>query len=213
MRGTTVQKATPLLILANLLSACDIYIVDSGGGLTPVPLISAATIAPTVTPIPGTATPTEFPATQAAEAPPEAPAPTEVLAPPPTAAAAPYEVEILGCDTGFDLVHGMYEVTNAYVTVRNTSGTDVANACTLLRALDEEREHPDKERCVDLLPSGYQVTQKLTVDSTFQAETAVQVDLHSHGTVLLRVSREACPDVNVLGGAPAGLGLILPIAP
>jgi len=65
---------------------------------------------------------------------------------------------IIGCNTGFDISHGMGEVTNAYVTLQNTGSVDLPNTCGLLRAADEGRPHPDKAKCVDSLPAGYQVT-------------------------------------------------------
>ena len=57
-------------------------------------------------------------------------------------------VDILGCNTSIDITHGMGEVTNAYVTVKNTGMVDLPNTCALLRAIDEDREHPDKKVCV-----------------------------------------------------------------
>lgn len=71
----------------------------------------------------------------------------------------------------------MGEVTNAYVTVKNNGTLDLPNTCALLRALDEDREHPDKKKCVDNLPAQYQVTLKLTVDSAYQENTIIQVDI------------------------------------
>jgi hypothetical protein len=105
----------------------------------------------------------------------------------------------------------MGEVTNAYAKVKNTGTVDIPNACALLRAIDEGREHPDKEVCVDNLPVTSQVTLKLTVDSTYKADTIIQVDVTSNEIVLLRVDKQSCRDINLFGGTPADIGVIKPL--
>ena len=123
------------------------------------------------------------------------------------------DVTILGCNTSLDITHGMGEVTNTYVTVKNTGSTNLPNTCALLRAIDEGREHPDKKRCVDNLPVGNQVTQKLTVDSTYKESTIIQVDVSSNDALLLRVDKQSCTDISLSGGAPSDTGVIKPITP
>ena len=105
----------------------------------------------------------------------------------------------------------MGQVTNAYVTIKNTGNVDLLNACALLRAIDEDREHPDKEVCVTNLPAQYQVTQKLTVDSQYQADTIIQVDVTSNGIILLRVDKQSCRDISLIGGAPTDTGVVKPL--
>lgn len=122
-------------------------------------------------------------------------------------------VDILGCDTGFDIQNGMFEVTNAYVTVKNTGNIELPNTCALLRAADEGREHPDKRVCAGTLPVQNQVTLKLTVDSTYQENTFIQIDITSNEIVLLRVDKASCRDINVFGGIPVDIGIIKPIQP
>lgn len=107
----------------------------------------------------------------------------------------------------------MFEVTNAYVIVRNTGNMDLPNTCALLRAVDEGREHPDKKICLGTLPAQNQVTLKLTVDSTYQENTIIQVDVTSNETILLRIDKESCSDINVLGGIPVDIGVIKPTQP
>jgi hypothetical protein len=108
----------------------------------------------------------------------------------------------------------MGEVTNAYVTIKNTGTIDLPNTCGFLRAIDEsERAHPDKEVCVTNLPAQNQVTLKLTVDSTYQQDTIIQVDALSNDVVLLRVDRQSCRDISLFGGAPSNVGVIQPIQP
>ena len=120
-------------------------------------------------------------------------------------------VDILGCNTSIDITHGMGEVTNAYVTVKNTGSVDLPNTCALLRAIDEDREHPDKKVCVSNLPALNQVTLKLTVDSAYKQNTAIQVDAASNDVLLLRVDKLSCTDIGLFGGAPPDLGVIKPI--
>jgi hypothetical protein len=105
----------------------------------------------------------------------------------------------------------MGEVTNAYITVKNTGTVDLPNSCALLRAIDEDREHPDKKKCVDNLPAQYQVNLKLTVDSKYQVGTVIQVDVTSNETTLLRVDKQSCRDISLFGGAPTDVGEVKPI--
>jgi hypothetical protein len=105
----------------------------------------------------------------------------------------------------------MGEVTNSYVTVKNSGTVDLPNTCALLRAIDEDREHPDKQVCINNLPAQYQVTLKLTVDSTFKLNTAIQVDTTSNDVILLRVDKPSCTDIGLFGGTPSDLGVVKPI--
>jgi hypothetical protein len=161
------------------------------------------------------------------------PTPTKTFAPlPPTATRTPVpalptytstplqtstplrsvEVEILGCNTSVDITHGMGEVTNAYVLVKNTGAWDLPNTCALLRAIDEDREHPDKKKCVANLPSQTEITFKLTVDTAYQEDTMIQVDVSSDGILLTRVDQESCKDIE-LGGIPIDIDTVQPIQP
>ena len=105
----------------------------------------------------------------------------------------------------------MAEVTNAYVIVKNTGNTELLNTCALLRANDEGREHPDKKVCFGSLPVQNQVTLKLTVDSTYKQNTIIQVDVTTNETILLRVDKQSCRDIQLFGGVPADVGVIKPI--
>jgi hypothetical protein len=108
----------------------------------------------------------------------------------------------------------MGEVTNAFVTLQNTGNVDLPNTCGLLRAVDEGRPHPDKTKCVDNLPAGYQVTLKLTVDSTFKQSTIIQVDASSADILLMRVDQQSCTNLDLPGATiPGEIGIIKPIAP
>ncbi len=105
----------------------------------------------------------------------------------------------------------MGEVTNAYITVSNSTASDVTNVCATLSALDEGRPHPDKTKCLPSLPAGYQVTLKLTVDTTYHQNTSIQVDLSSGGNLLMRVGEPACKDIGLLLPSATDLGVLTPI--
>ena len=122
-------------------------------------------------------------------------------------------MEILGCDTSIDVSHGMGEVTNAYVIVRTTGGTELTNMTTTLRALDEGREHPDKTVEVASLPAGYKVTLKLTVDSTYQEQTPIQIEVAADGGLFQRVGAESCRDIGLFAPDPSDLTTPVPNNP
>jgi hypothetical protein len=215
-----MRKILLFVLLGTLLSGCELWNVApqpfpvwtpiptrTPGIITATPniIIPTKTASPAVTDAftPASGGPTGNPSLE--------PNATETQTPAPARAIA---VEILGCNTGIDLTHGMGEVTNAYIVLKNTGTEDLPNACALLRAADEGREHPDKIKCVDNLPAGKQVTLKLTVDSTYQVGTVIQVDASSNSTLMLRVDKQSCTDIDVAGlGVPMDIGVIKPINP
>jgi hypothetical protein len=95
--------------------------------------------------------------------------------------------------------------------LKNTGTVDLPNTCALLRAIDEDRVHPDKKKCVANLPLQNQVTFKLTVDSTYNQNTVIQVDTSSNEVLLLRMDKPSCADIGLFGGAPSDLDVIKPI--
>jgi hypothetical protein len=217
----------PLLALATCaalaLSACEGWPVNTipYNPPTPVPSRTPSIRTPTpvvvspspvgstteiLTPIGPSATPSATEATATATL---APTETETL----TATAPPgiLKAGILGCDTSIDISHGMGEVTNAYVTISNATSGDLTDVCATLSALDEGRPHPDKTKCIPTLAAGYQVTFKLTVDSTYKAQTPIQIDVNSGTNLLLRVGSAACTDIGLLAPAPDDLGVPMPI--
>lgn len=222
-----MKKLSAFFVFIFILTACDAWGVSpqpfpvwtpipsrTPGVVTATPIIITPTF--TETNIPGvtvvspvTPTNTETPSLTPTFTPTTAP-PTETAT---SALIQSVAVDILGCNTSIDISHGMGEVTNAYVTVKNTGTTDLPNNCALLRAIDEDREHPDKKVCVTNLPAQNQVTLKLTVDSVYKKDTIIQVDVSSNDIVLLRVDKPSCTDIGLFGGAPSGLGLIKPIQP
>lgn len=221
-----MKKVTfALLIVGIFLSACDIWNVPqqpfpvwtpipsrTPGIITATPIVlfpiaTSTTGVVVITPV--TSTPMET----------ETTIPTITLAPIVpniTSTSVPVQsvaVTILGCNTSIDITHGMGEVTNAYVTVKNTGTVDLPNTCALLRAIDEDRVHPDKQVCVANLPAQYQVSLKLTVDSAYKQDTIIQVDTTSYEVILLRVDQPSCTDIGLFGGAPSDIGVIKPIQP
>lgn len=185
-RTPSIFTPTPVVLIPSLTSTAAISTV------TPVsPPTDTPTFVPSLLPVTDTASLTFTPVPVAA-----------------------MQIEIIGCNTGFDLTHGMGEVTNAYVTLKNTGTVDLPNACGLLRAADEDREHPDKKACVPNLPVNYRVTLKLTVDSAYKQDTIIQVDGLSNDVVLLRIDKQSCTSLDVLGiGVPGDVGVVKPITP
>jgi hypothetical protein len=118
------------------------------------------------------------------------------------------KVDLLGCNTGIDLSHGMGEVTNAYVTISNLGTVDLGNVCATLNGRDEGRPHPDKTKCSTSLPAGYQVTQKLTIDTTYKEASLIQIDVSSNNVLLQRVGKDTCRDIGLFPPAVEGLGVV-----
>jgi hypothetical protein len=227
-----MKKILLFLVLILLISGCDTWGVPpqpfpvwtpipsrTPGIVTATPLILFQPTFPTIisqTPTPGVIVITPITPTPADT---ETPSPTYTLAPiipTDTATTAPVQtvtMDILGCNTSIDITHGMGEVTNAYVTVKNTGTVDLPKTCSLLRAKDEDRAHPDKTKCIDSLPVQYQITFKLTVDSAYKQDTVIQVDTTSNDILLLRVDKPSCTDIGLFGGTPPDVGVLKPIQP
>jgi hypothetical protein len=119
--------------------------------------------------------------------------------------------ELLGCSTSIDVTHGMGEVTDAYVTLRNTGNVDLTNIRATLFARDEGREHPDKTIELTILPVNYQVTIKLTADSTYQEETPIQIEVAANGIVFPRVGGDSCRDIGLFAPRPDSLMTPIPV--
>lgn len=201
------------------LSACDGWSYTVPTFPAPPPTITPAIYSPTpvIVTITNTAevttsTPTETVTpspTETATAFTEAPTPTDTPTLPPES--PNIIVEVLGCNTSIDILHGMGEVTNAFVTLKNNTSTDLTNVCATLNALDEGRVHPDKTVCVPQLTHGQQVTLKLTVDSTYKQNTPIQVEVRSNDNLLSRIGQESCTDIGLFEPNPASLLTPVPI--
>ena len=107
----------------------------------------------------------------------------------------------------------MGEVTNAYVTLKNTGNVDLTNLVATLYTLDEGRVHPDKTKEVASIPVGYEVTLKLTVDSTYKAESPIQVEVSSSQGLFPRQGVASCRDIGLFAPKPDGLNTPVPSNP
>ena len=107
----------------------------------------------------------------------------------------------------------MGEVTNAFITLKNTGNVELTNVKATLFALDEGREHPDKTVELTSIPVGYQVTLKLTVDSTYQEETPIQIEVISAQGSFPRAGEPSCRDIGLFAPNPNGLETPVPVNP
>jgi len=126
---------------------------------------------------------------------------------------AAVSIIVLGCNTSVDISHGMGEVTNAFVTLKNTGGAELTNIKATLFALDEDREHPDKTVELTSLPVGNQVTIKLTVDSRYREETPIQIEVTTDQGLFPREGAASCRDIGLLAPNPSGLNTPVPVIP
>jgi uncharacterized membrane protein len=122
-------------------------------------------------------------------------------------------LEVLGCNTSIDVTHGMGEVTNAFIILKNTGNVELTNLKATLNALDEGRVHPDKTVELPSLPVGYHVTIKLTVDSTYRQETPVQIEVTADKGLFQRVGQDSCKDIGILAPNPDDLKTPIPVNP
>ena len=216
-----MKRLTIFIFLAIVLSSCNGWVVNplpqptpflpptrtpSINSPTPVvlgasatPVIATATTTPTFLPtstnqVPATLTET----------------PVFTFTPTPLINAPALHIVILGCNTSIDITHGMGEVTNAFVTLRNIGNVELTNLVATLYALDEGREHPDKIQEITSIPVGYEVTLKLTVDSTYQTESPIQVEMNSDQGLFPREGVASCRDIGLFVPSPDGLNTPVP---
>jgi len=219
-----MKKFIPMIALAIMLSSCNGWIIQPLPGPTPfmpwtqtpsiytaTPIVVGVTALPNV--VTQTATNTLIPAN------PDVPVSTntETTTSVPSETSSPAGpsiiIKVLGCNTSIDVVHGMGEVTNAFVTLINTGGVELTNIKITLFALDEGREHPDKTVELTSLPIGYQVTVKLTVDSTYKQESPIQVEVTSDQGTFPREGLASCTDIGLFAPNPDALNTPVPNTP
>jgi hypothetical protein len=215
-----MKKYFALILMAFVLSACNGWTIQPLPNNPPTPFLP-----PTLTPSILTATPVVIGATATPNVSTSSPLSTATTlatntnvfpsdTPVATWTSAPGQqsvsVEVLGCNTSIDITHGMGEVTNAFVTLENTGNVDLTNLTTTLIARDEGREHPDKTVETTFLQAGYQVTLKLTVDSTYQEETPIQVEVMGDGGLFQRVGSASCQDIGLFAPNPSSLNTPVP---
>ena len=216
-----MRKAILFIVLTTTLTACN------GWGVQPLPYNPPTPIViPTRTPSIYTPTPVSFGNTDTP------PAPTDTITPtllPSTATSteAPantstpinssnvpaLQIIVLGCNTSIDITHGMGEVTNAFVTLKNTGAVELTNLIATLYALDEGREHPDKVQEVSSIPVGFEIMLKMTVDSTYKQESPIQVEVTSNQMVFPREGIASCRDIGLFAPKPETLNMPVPSNP
>jgi hypothetical protein len=217
-----MKKTIPAILLMLMLASCNGWIFQPGPYNPPTPFLPATntpsifTATPVVisaasaTPTTQISTSTPIPFITATTVPTLIPSSTPVTNAP---GGPSISVVVLGCDTSIDITHSMGEVTNAYVVLRNTGGVQLTNLKATLNALDEGREHPDKTVEVTSLLAGYEVTLKLTVDSTYQEETPIQIEVTGDGGLFQRVGADSCKDIGLFAPNPNGLNTPVPNNP
>lgn len=179
---------------------------------SPTPaVIGVASSTPVV--IPPTFTPTFLPTSVNQTPPTPTNVPVNNFTPTPFTNAPALRIVILGCNTSIDITHGMGEVTNAFVTLKNVGNVELTNLIATLYALDEGREHPDKILEVVSVPVGYEVTLKMTVDSTYKAESAIQVEVTSNQGLFPREGVASCRDLGLFAPSPDSLSTPVPLTP
>lgn len=226
---STLKKTALFILFAAVLASC------SGWGVNPLPqptpflpptrtpsivsptpvVIGAVTSTPVIaslTPAP-TLTPTFLPTSTNQPSPTVTETSVNTFTPTPITNAPALRIVILGCNTDIDILHGMGEVTNAYVTLKNIGNVPLTNLVATLYALDEGREHPDKTQEIAVLPLGYQITLKLTVDSTYKAESPIQVEVRSDQGLFPREGVASCRDLGRFAPQPDGLNTPVPLTP
>ena len=219
------KKIILFILLALVLTSCNGWVIQPLPQPTPFlpPTRTPSIYSPTPavigvassTPIiaPPTATPTFLPTSTNQPPPTLTEIPVNTFTPTPLVNAPALRIVILGCNTDIDITHGMGEVTNAFVTLKNVGNVELTNLIATLYALDEGREHPDKTLEVVSIPVGYEVTLKMTVDSTYKAESAIQVEVSSDQGLFPREGVGSCRDLGRLVPQPGGMNTPVPLTP
>jgi len=178
---------------------------------SPTPVIIGATSAP-ATSLPAS-TPTFLPTNTNLPIATPTDIPLDTFTPTSLVNAPALQIIILGCNTSIDVTHGMGEVTNAYVTLKNIGNIELTNLVATLYALDEGREHPDKIQEVPSIPVRYEVTLKMTVDSTYKQESPIQVEVNSVQGLFPREGSASCRDIGLFAPKPEALSTPIPSIP
>jgi hypothetical protein len=224
-----MKKIIPLILIALLLTSCNGWTVQplpynpptpfvlptrTPSIFSPTPVVIGATNA-SATPVIPTAsiTPTFLPTSTNMPPATLTDIPLQTFTPTSLVNAPALQITILGCNTSIDITHGMGEVTNAYITLKNIGNVNLTNLVATLYALDEGREHPDKIQEIASLSVLYEVTLKMTVDSTYKEETPIQVEVSSDQRLFPREGIASCRDIGLLAPNPAGLKTPIPSNP
>jgi hypothetical protein len=218
------KKIILFILLALVLTSCNGWVIQPMPQPTPflpptrTPSINSPTpviIGASPTPVVATATitPTFFPTSTNMAPPTLTEVPINTFTPTPEVNAPALRIVVLGCNTSIDITHGMGEVTNAFITLKNIGNVELTNLIATLYALDEGREHPDKIQEISSIPVGYEVTLKMTVDSTYKAESPIQVEVSSDQGLFPREGAASCRDIGLFAPSPDGLSTPVPLTP
>lgn len=181
---------------------------------SPTPVVIGATNTSATPSIPeATITPTFFPTNTNMPPVTATPIPLYTYTPTSLVNAPALHIVVLGCNTGIDITHGMGEVTNAYVTLKNVGNVELTNLIATLYTLDEGREHPDKIQEITSLPIRYELTLKMTVDSTYRQESPIQVEVTSDQGLFPREGLGSCRDIGLFAPKPESLNTPIPSNP
>lgn len=100
------------------------------------------------------------------------------------------------CDTGFDILHGLGEVTNAYVNIKNVGSIDIPNFDVELLANDVEQEHADQLIKVESpLRTGQDTSLKLTADTTIGEDTLITISVKTVYGILKQTQAISCKEL------------------
>lgn len=215
-----MKKIIPIILFSLIATSCNGWTIQPLSNnptpfvlSTPTPVVFSPTpaiadITPTVTNTPTfLPTNTNMPIPTLTEAPLNTNTPTSIVNAP------ALQILVLGCNTSIDVTHGMGEVTDAYVTLKNIGNVDLTNLVATLYALDEGREHPDKIQEITLLPVSHEVTLKMTVDSTYKQESPIQVEVSSDQKLFPREGLGSCRDIGLFAPKPEVLTTPVPSNP
>jgi hypothetical protein len=219
--GEEMKKITSVFLAMFLLASCNGWFFQPSPYNPPTPFLPPTNTPSIFTPTPvvigvQSATPsvatstiviTSTPFAVVTNTPTDTPTATVAISAPSVS------VEVLGCNTSIDVTHGMGEVTNAFITLKNSGSAELTNVKATLFALDEGREHPDKTIDIASIPVGYEVTLKLTADSTYREETPIQIEVTADGGLFQRVGADSCRDIGLFAPNPASLNTPVPVNP
>lgn len=222
-----MKRILPFFLATVLLASCDGWIIQPLPGNPPTPflpftqtpsvfsptpvIIGVFTASPTPSIASLTPSTTPFP-TMTGSAAPVTSTVTNTSTPPP--AVLGLTIKPLRCNTSADFTHGMGEVTNAFILLKNTGGIQLTNIKTTLNVLDPGLQiHPDQSITTAVLPIGYQVTLKLTADTTTNSPTPIQVKVKSDQGEFPIEGVPSCTDIGFGAPDPAGLNTPIPATP
>lgn len=105
-------------------------------------------------------------------------------------------IEIIGCTTGYDVFHGLGEVTNVYADIRNIGNADASGVVAGAFATDEGEVHQNKYAIIGDIPFGYAARVKMTVDTTSNVFGTITVMAEADDADSTQKSTSNCADID-----------------